>query len=78
MKARTLLLLLALGAIAAFTALNWSAFMTPTPLSLGVAGVQAPLGLVMLGLVAFLAALFLVFVVYLQTSGLMEDRRLYR
>lgn len=75
MKARTLLLLLALGAIAAFTALNWSAFMTPTTLSLGVAVVQAPLGLVMLGLVAFLAALFLVFVVYLQTSGLMEARR---
>jgi len=72
MKVRTLLLLLTLVAIAVFTALNWSAFMTPTTLSLGVANVQAPLGLVMLGLVAFLAALFLVFVVYLQTSVLLE------
>lgn len=75
MKVRTLFLLLTLAAIAAFTALNWSAFMTPTTLSLGVANVQAPLGLVMLGLVAFLAALFLVFVVYLQTSVLLEARR---
>ncbi|MBU4230399.1 MAG: LapA family protein, partial [Proteobacteria bacterium] len=32
-------------------------------------------GLVMLGMVAFLAALFLVFVVYLQTSVLLEARR---
>lgn len=75
MKVRTLFLLLAVGAIAAFTALNWSAFMTQATLSLGVANVQAPLGLVMLGLVAFLAALFLVFVVYLQTSVLLEARR---
>lgn len=75
MKVCTLLLLLTLVAIAVFTALNWSAFMTPTTLSLGVAHVQAPLGLVMLGLVAFLAALFLVFVVYLQTSVLLEARR---
>jgi uncharacterized membrane protein len=75
MKVRTLFVLLTVVAIAAFTALNWSAFMTPTPLSLGVADVQAPLGLVMLGMVAFLAALFLVFVVYLQTSVLLEARR---
>lgn len=75
MKVRTLFLLLTLVAIAALTALNWSAFMTPTTLSLGVANVQAPLGLVMLGLVAFLTALFLVFIIYLQTSVLLEARR---
>jgi len=70
-----LLLLIVVAAVAAFVALNWSAFLTPTTLSLGVAGVQAPLGLVMLGLLAFLAVLFLVFVVYLQTSFLLEARR---
>lgn len=75
MKVRTLLLLLTVAAIAVFTALNWSAIMAPATLSLGVAHVQAPLGLVMLGLVAFLAALFLVFVIYLQTSVLLEARR---
>lgn len=75
MKIRTLFLLIGLGAVAVFAMLNWSVFTAPATLSLGVAHVQAPLGLVMLGLVAFLAALFLVFVVYLQTSVLLEARR---
>jgi len=75
MKIRTLFLLMALGAIAAFATLNWSAFMAPTTLSLGVATVQAPLGLVLLGMLAFLVAVFLVFVVYLQTSVLLDTRR---
>lgn len=75
MKIRTLFLLVVLLAITAFAALNWSAFMAPTTLSLGIAKVQAPLGLVMLGMLAFLVALFLVFVVYLQTSVLLDTRR---
>ncbi|MBI4740277.1 MAG: LapA family protein [Betaproteobacteria bacterium] len=75
MKTRTLFLLAVLISIAAFAALNWSAFNTPTALSVGVASVQAPLGLVMLGLVAFLTALFLVFVVYLQAAVLLDARR---
>jgi hypothetical protein len=75
MKVRTLFLLIVLAAITAFAALNWSAFMTSTTLSLGVAFVQAPLGLVMLGLLVFLTALFLVFVVTLQGSALFAARR---
>jgi len=75
MKIRTLFLLLILVAIAAFVMLNWNAFMTPTTLSLGVAVVQAPLGLVMLGLLVFLVALFMLFVVYMQTSALLAGRR---
>ncbi len=75
MKVRTFFLLFVLVAITAFAALNWSAFMTQTTLSLGVAHVQASLGLVMLGMLAFLVALFLVFVVYLQTSVLFDTRR---
>ena len=75
MKLRTVLLLLVLGAIAAFSALNWSTFTTPTPLSLGLAEVQAPLGVIMLGVVVFLTAFFLVFVVYVQASALFDSRR---
>jgi hypothetical protein len=75
MKLHTLLLLLVLAAIAAFAALNWSVFITPTELSLGFTAVQMPLGLVMLGLLFFLAALFLVYIVYLQGSALLETRR---
>ena len=75
MRTHTLLLLLVIVLIAVFAALNWSVFMAQTTLSLGVAVVQAPLGLVMLGLLIFLTALFLVFVVYMQTSFLLEARR---
>ncbi len=74
MKIRTLLLLIIVVAIAAFIALNWSALMMQTTLSLAFTTVQAPLGLVMLGLLILLAALSLVFVIYLQTSFLLEAR----
>lgn len=75
MMIRTLFLLIVLVAIGEFAALNWSTFTTPTTLSLGVATVQAPLGLVMLGVLGFLTALFLLFVVYGQASALMDARR---
>ena len=75
MKLSTLLLLLVLTAIAAFSALNWNVFITPTDLSLGFTTARIPLGLAMLGLLIFVTVLFLVFVVYLQTSALLETRR---
>lgn len=75
MKIRTLLLLLSLIIVVLFAALNWQVFTAPTALSLGVAEVQAPFGLVMLGLMAFMAVFFLVFIVYLQSSVLLEARR---
>jgi len=74
MKLRSLFMLLVLVAIAGFTVLNWSAILTPTSLNLGVAAVQAPLGLIMLGLVVFLIALFLVYVLYLQTTVMFDAR----
>ena len=78
MYLRTLLLLLVLGTIAGFAAINWGAFTAPTSLSLVFTTVEAPLGLIMLGLAAILTALFLVFLVYLQTSVILEARRYAR
>ncbi len=75
MKARSLLILLALIAVAAFATLNWSAFNASTSLSLGVTMIQAPLGLVMLGVLAFFMLFFLVFVVYLQTTVMLDSRQ---
>lgn len=75
MQVRTLLLVLLLAAIAIFTVLNWSTFVTPTDLSLGITSVRAPLGMVMLGLLVMLLALFLIFVVYLQATVLLDTRR---
>lgn len=75
MRLRSLFLLLILVLIAAFTALNWSVFMADTPLSLGVTTLHAPLGLIMLGLLVFVVAYGLVYVLYLQTNVLMDTRR---
>jgi uncharacterized integral membrane protein len=75
MKFHTIFLLLVLAVIAAFAALNWSVFIAPTNLSLGFTAVQIPFGLVMLGLLVFLTAIFLMFVVYIQASALLETRR---
>jgi len=78
MYLRTLLILAVLVAVAVFTAINWNAFVTPTTLSVVLAKVEAPLGLVLLGLIAVLTLLFLVYVVYLQSSVLIESRRYAR
>lgn len=75
MKLHSLLLLLVLTVVAAFSVLNWSAFLSPTELSLGFASVQLPLGLIMLGMLIVVTTLFLAFLVYLQGSVLLEARR---
>lgn len=75
MKFRTLFLLLIVGATAGFSALNWEAFITPTTLSLGLTDVQAPIGVIMLGVVCLLTAYLLLFVIYVQASALLDARR---
>lgn len=75
MKLPTLLLLFVFTLIAAFAALNWNVFMAPTELSIGYTSMQMPLGLLMLGLLVFMTALFLMFAVYMQTTMLLESRR---
>jgi len=75
MYLRTIVMVLVLGTLALFTAVNWQAFITPTTLSLLFATAEAPLGLVLLGVVVLLTALFLIYIVYLQSSVLFETRR---
>ena len=75
MNLRTLVLLLVMAAIAALAALNWATLSVPTTISLGLATVQAPLGLVMLGLTALMAVVFLAYVLALHGSVLLETRR---
>ncbi|HMA82558.1 MAG TPA: LapA family protein [Candidatus Binatia bacterium] len=78
MYLRTLLIIVVLLALAIFAALNWGAITTQTTLSLGFAGVEAPLGLILLGFSGVLTLLFLVYLVYLQSSALVESRRYAR
>ena len=75
MNLRTLVLMLVMLAIAALAVLNWPILSAPTAMSLGVTTVQAPLGLIMLGLTVLLAVIFLAYVLGLHGSVLMETRR---
>ena len=75
MYLRTLAIVFVLGLLAVFALLNWSAFLAPTTLSLGFASVEAPLGLILLAAVGLITALFLVYVVFLQSASLMDTRR---
>lgn len=75
MRLPTLLLLSVLLLVAAFSVLNWGVFVAPTDVSLGFATVQLPLGLFMLGLLVLVCALFLLYVVYLQATALLDTRR---
>ncbi len=66
------------AAIAGLAALNLPTLMTPAPIDLLVARIDAPLGLVMLGLTGVLVALFLVATLRNQIGALLENRRLLK
>ncbi|GAP38306.1 hypothetical protein ISF6_4764 [Piscinibacter sakaiensis] len=73
-----LVLCLVLLLTGVFALLNWTAFATPMPLSLGVTTVEAPLGLIMLGLVVVLSVAFVAWALALQAQALMDTRRMTR
>ena len=75
MNVRTIILLLVVAAIAALAALNWYTLSAMTVVSFGVMTLEAPLGLIMLGLTVLLAAFFLFYMLSLQGSVLMDTRR---
>lgn len=64
--------------VATLVVVNWSSLMISAPLNLLVAQVQAPLGVVMLGLAIVLVTLFLVAYLHNQIGSLLETRRLHR
>jgi len=75
MNLRNLSIAAALALLAAFALLNWTAFTAPTKLSLVIADVQAPLGLIMLVITGLFSALFLVYIVFQQAGVILEARR---
>ncbi len=78
MKFRTLILVAFILLIAAFVALNFEEILRPSPLNLGVTSVQAPVGLVLLGIVTLVTLVFLLLLVFNQTTHLIEVRRVTR
>jgi uncharacterized integral membrane protein len=69
------MLLVVSGALAVFTAVNWNAFTMPTTLSVVFVTFEAPLGLILLGVVGLLFVMFLLYLFYLQSSVLFDSRR---
>jgi ABC-type multidrug transport system fused ATPase/permease subunit len=67
-----------LSLVGLFALLNWTAFTATTPLSLGYTTVNAPLGLILLGLLVFMTVLFTMWAISLQASVMMEIRRYAR
>lgn len=78
MRLFTLLLLLILTATGAIASLNWGVFVVPVDLSIGFGLIRMPIGLLMLAVLVVVTVLFLLYVVYMQTSSLLETRRLSR
>jgi len=75
MNARMLVTIVLLLLFAVFVAVNWSAIVAPTTLSLLFTTVEAPLGLVLLGAMLVLAAVFIGYTAWWQGRMLIETRR---
>jgi uncharacterized integral membrane protein len=61
-----------------FAGLNWTALTATTNLDFLFADVQAPMGLILLGLAGVFVALFLIATLYSRVAGLLETRRLHK
>ncbi|RZI74298.1 MAG: LapA family protein [Variovorax sp.] len=75
MGLRTGVLFVVVLLIAALAALNWGVLVEPTLMSIGLMQINAPFGLIMLGLTTLLAVFFLAYVIYLQSTVLIDGRR---
>lgn len=76
MSLRNFIVILVGVLLAAFSVLNWQAMSAPTTISLGLADVQAPLGLIMLGMLLGVVAIAALMVALHQTQWLVDARRM--
>lgn len=75
MRTRTIVLVVAILLVAGFAALNWAEIVRPTPLLFGPVVAEAPLGLILLGLLALTLVLFIVSSAAIRTQSLMDYRQ---
>jgi uncharacterized integral membrane protein len=66
------------GAIVLFAGLNWSVLTTPAPINFMLARVDAPLGVILLGMIAILVVLFIAATLLSRINSLLESRRLLK
>ena len=69
---------IAVAVIVLFAGLNWGTLTTESTLNLAVAQIQAPVGVILLGLTSLFIALFVVATLYSRINNLMETRRLHK
>jgi uncharacterized integral membrane protein len=75
MRARVLLVVVAVLLMAVFVGVNWAVFMTPAPLNLLVTTVEAPPALVMLAVLGGVVLVGAVYMAVWQSQILLESRR---
>ncbi|MDB5900966.1 MAG: hypothetical protein JWP22_3069 [Ramlibacter sp.] len=71
---RTAVLVIAILLVAGFAALNWGEIVRNAPLSFGLFVMDAPLGAILLGLLAVTLVLFLASTAAMRTQSLMDYR----
>lgn len=75
MRTRSIVLIVAILLVAAFAALNWGEMVRPSPLSFGLFVTEAPMGVILLGLLALTLVLFLASTAAMRTQSLIESRQ---
>ncbi len=75
MRARMLLLVLAILVVAGFAAQNWAQITQPSQLTFGVVQATAPLGLILLTLLGLTLLVFLASAASMRTTSLVESRQ---
>lgn len=78
MRSRFVLLVIAILLVAGFAALNWSEVIRPAPLLFGPVVMDAPLGAILLGLLALAVVIFALSAATLRTQTLLESRHHYK
>lgn len=78
MRSRFILLVVAILLVAGFAALNWAEIVRPSTLLLGPVAVDAPIGAILLGLLALAVVVFALSAASMRTHTLLESRHHYK
>lgn len=78
MRTRFVLLVLAILLVAGFAALNWTEVTRPAPLLFGPMVMDAPLGAILLGLLALAVVVFALSAASMRTHTLLQSRHHYK
>ncbi|MGV3493234.1 MAG: hypothetical protein ACO1OY_05140 [Ramlibacter sp.] len=74
MRAKSILLVIAILLVAGFAAMNWAEIVRPSSLWIGPVIMDAPLGAILLGLLAITLVLFLASTAAMRTQSLIDYR----